>query len=311
MKMTQKTLHIINGDSLVSRLHDIGIHDDQLVWREMLCEGKTVFNLASDDFKNARVNYLAQFEATEETYVTSFLKPLLETNYKEYTSIVLWFEYDVFCHINMIAALSYLKTKKLDIPIYLVCSGWIPKETHLKGLGELTDKQLLKHYNEKITLTKYDIMLANELWRLYCTDDHTIFKEFVTHKSSFPYLSNCISAHLKRFPDVTNGLNILETNILKIIKKEKIKSIHHLTGYVLQYQGYYGFGDLQIKNIIHKLAGFFEIQKEQVVLNRQGHLALDHIKSFYDLVTDDTIFGGCKKYEYCYHPTQQILTKHE
>ncbi|WP_430408500.1 DUF1835 domain-containing protein [Kordia sp.] len=309
--MTQKVLHIINGDSLVSRLHDIEIHDDQLVWREMLCEGKTIFDLASDDFKNTRVSYLTQFGATEETYTTSFLQPLLETNYEAYASIVLWFEYDVFCHINMIAAISYLKAKKLDIPIYLVSSGWIPHETNLKGLGELTNKQLQHQYDEKILLTKYDIMLANELWRMYCSSNHVAFKEFITHKSSFPYLSNCISAHLKRFPDVTNGLNILETNILNIIKKENIKSIHHLTGYVLQYQGYYGFGDLQIKNIIHKLASFFNIQKEQIILNRQGHLALDHIKSFYDQVTDDTTFGGCKKYEFCYHPTQQILTKHE
>ena len=106
-------------------------------------------------------------------------------------------------------------------------------------------------------------------------------------------------------------MNILETNILKIIKTEHIKSTHQLTGYVLQYQGYYGFGDLQIKNIIHKLASFFETQEERLVLNRKGHLALDHIKSFYDQVQDDTIFGGCKKYEYCYHPSKHILTKHE
>ena len=309
--MAQKNLHIINGDSLVSRLHDIGINDDQLVWREMLCEGNTVFDLSSGDFKTARVSYLAQFDATENTYTESFLKPLLETDYTSYTSITLWFEYDLFCHINMIAALSYLKTKKLNTPIYLVCSGWIENETHLKGLGELTDKQLLEHYNNKIELTKDDIIFANELWRIYNTKNHIVFKNYIKQSSSFPYLSNCISAHLKRFPDVTNGLNILETNILKIIQKEHIKSTHHLTGYILQYQGYYGFGDLQITKIIHKLASFFDVEKKKLVLNRQGHLALDHIKSFYDQVTDETIFGNCKKYEYCYHPTQQILTKHE
>lgn len=309
--MTENILHIVNGDSIVSRLHDIGIHDDQLVWREMLCEGKTVFKLDSEEFKTARTSYLYQFDATEETYVQSFLKPLLETNYKAYTTIVLWFEYDLFCHINMIAALSYLKTKNLNIPIHLVCSGWIEHETNLKGLGELTDKQLAQHYKEKVLLTKDDIMLANELWRLYCTDNHIFFKKYVTETSSFPYLSNCISAHLKRFPDVTNGLNVLEVNILKIIQQENIKSTHQLTGYALQYQGYYGFGDLQIINIIHKLASFFEIQKGRLVLNRKGHLALEHIKSFYDQVTDDTTFGGCKKYKYCYHPNKHILTKHE
>ena len=49
--MIQKTLHILNGDSLTPRLAKLGIKDDQLVWREMLCEGKTVYDLKSDAFK--------------------------------------------------------------------------------------------------------------------------------------------------------------------------------------------------------------------------------------------------------------------
>lgn len=309
--MNQKILHILNGDSLVKRLETIGIHDDQLVWREMLCEGKTVFDLTSDAFKKERIAYVQQFNATEETYTSSFLTPLLTTDYTPYTSIILWFEYDLFCHINMLAALSYLKQLKLNTAIFLVCSGWIEGETNLKGLAELTDTQLRKQYKAKLKITPDDLMLANELWRLYCSEDHTFFKAFITNKSSFPYLSSCISAHLKRFPSVESGLNVLETNILKIIHQEEIKNTHHLTGYILQYQGFYGFGDLQIQNIIVKLAPFFESKNTRLVLNRQGLLAMDHIKNFYDQLTDDTIFGNCKKYEYCYHPSKQILTKHE
>jgi hypothetical protein len=309
--MNHKILHILNGDSLVERLDAIEIHDDQLVWREMLCEGKTVFDLKSEAFKNERITYLQQFNATEETYTSSFLTPLLTTDYTKYTSIVLWFEYDLFCHINMIAALSYLRQLGLSTPIYLVCSGWIEGETNLKGLGELTDEQLSDHYTNKIELTKEDLRLADELWRLYCTNDHVSFKRYVMVKSSFPYLTNCINAHLKRFPSVESGLNVLETHILKIIDKEEIKNTRQLTGYILQYQGYYGFGDLQIRNIITKLASFFETKNDRLVLNRHGLLAMDHIKSFYDQLTDDTIFGNCKKYEYCYHPSKQILTKHE
>ncbi|QHI35079.1 hypothetical protein IMCC3317_04250 [Kordia antarctica] len=309
--MNHQTLHILNGDTLISRLEDIDIHDDQLVWREMLCEGKTVYDLKSKAFKNERLSYLQQFNATEETYTSSFLIPLLTTNYAKYTSIVLWFEYDLFCHINMIAALSHLKQLHIKAPIYLVCSGWIEHEPNLKGLGELTDKQLETQYDNRIELTKEDIRLADDLWRLYCTNDHTDFKKYVTVKSSFPYLSSCINAHLKRFPAVSNGLNVLETHLLKIIQKEKIKSTLQLTGYVLQYQGYYGFGDLQIRKIIAKLASFFEIENERLVLNRQGLLAMDHMKSFYDQLKDDTIYGNCKKYEYCYHLSKQLITKHE
>ncbi|AXG71307.1 hypothetical protein KORDIASMS9_03564 [Kordia sp. SMS9] len=308
--MLQQTLHILNGDSLTPRLAKLGITDDQLVWREMLCEGKTAYDLKSDAFKEARMEYLKQFIDTEMTYDTSFLIPLLTTNFAKYTSVVLWFEYDLFCHINMMAALSHLKHLKITGNIYLVCSGWIEHEKNLKGLGELSDKQLKTHYQEKIELTKDDLELADTLWKLYCSDNHIDFKKYVTTSSSFPYLSNCINAHLKRFPNISSGLNVLESHILKIIHKEEIKNTRQLTGYILQYQGYYGFGDLQIARIIEKLAAFYDTKNDRLTLNRIGLLAIDEMKNFYDQLSDNTTFGNCHKYSYCYHSSEQILTKH-
>jgi len=309
--MLHQTLHILNGDSLTPRLAKLGIEDDQLVWREMLCEGTTSYDLKSEAFKEERISYLKAFGTDEKTYTESFLNPLLTTNFAKYTSIVLWFEYDLFCHINMMAALSHIKQLKISGKIYLVCSGWIENDPNLKGLGELTDAQLKAHYQEKVELTDTDMTLADALWNLYCSDNHTDFKKYVTTTSSFPYLSNCINAHLKRFPSIESGLNVLEAHILKIIHKEEIKNTRQLTGYILQYQGYYGFGDLQIIRIIDKLAVFYETKDERLVLNRNGLLAIDTMQNFYNELSDDTVFGKCRKYEFSYHPSEQILTKHE
>ncbi|MEM6685913.1 MAG: DUF1835 domain-containing protein [Bacteroidota bacterium] len=309
--MLHQTLHIVNGDSLTPRLKTLGITEDQLVWREMLCEGKTVYDLMSDAFKDARMDYLQQFIDTEITYDESFLIPLLTTNFAKYSSIVLWFEYDLFCHINMIAALSHIKNLKVSGKIYLVCSGWIENDPNLKGLGELSDAQLKSHYEQKIELKSTDIELADTLWQLYCSNNHIDFKQYVTTSSSFPYLSNCINAHLKRFPAIDSGLNVLEKHILKIIHKEEIKNTRQLTGYILQYQGYYGFGDLQISEIIERLSSFYETKDERLALNRDGLLAIDSMQNFYSTLSDDTIFGNCHKYQFSYHPSEQILTKHE
>lgn len=309
--MNNSILHILNGDSLAYGLEDLHINDDILIWREMLCEGATSYDITSEDFKSKRISFLKTFGATEEKYITSFFNPLTTVDYSKYTEIVVWFEYDLFCHINMIAALSHLKQLNIKQSIYLVCSGRIEGEQNLKGLSELTTSQLENHYKEKILLTSDDIELADTLWKLYCQEDHTDFKQYCTVSSSFPYLTNCISAHLKRFPSVKNGLNVLEKHILKIINKEHIKNTRQLTGYILQYQGYYGFGDLQIQNIIHKLACFFETKEGKLKLNRKGLLAIEDVANYYDLLADDTVFGGSKKYEYCYHPSKRILTKHE
>ncbi|MEM6718853.1 MAG: DUF1835 domain-containing protein [Bacteroidota bacterium] len=309
--MLQQTLHILNGDSLTPRLAKLGITDDQLVWREMLCEGTTSYDLKSEAFKLERIAFLKAFGADEKTYTESFLNPLLTTNFAKYTSIVLWFEYDLFCHINMMAALSHIKQLKVSGKIYLVCSGWIENDPNLKGLGELTDAQLKSHYQQRVALTLTDLELADTLWKLYCSDNHIDFKKHVTTSSSFPYLSNCINAHLKRFPAIDSGLNVLEKHILKIIQNEEIKNSRQLTGYILQYQGYYGFGDLQITRIIDRLTAFYEHQEKRLALNRKGLLAIESMQNFYNELSDATVFGNCRKYDFSYHPAAQILTKHE
>lgn len=306
-------LHITNGDSFTHRLDSLKLKGDVITWREMLCEGKTLTNVGSESFWKTRFEFLNKnYKVTKSSFIEKTLKEYRSLcNHKQQDQIVLWFEYDLFCHINMIAALSFLKQLKFSGKIYLVCSGWIENEPNLKGLGELSDAQLKDHYNQKIELTRSDIELADTLWRLYCTSNHIKFKKYVTLTSSFPYLSNCLNAHLKRFPSVTSGLNVLEKHILKIIHKEEIKNTRQLTGYILQYQGYYGFGDLQIIRIIKKLSAFFNTKSKRLTLTREGLLAIDDLQSFYNQLSEDTVFGNCNKYEYCYHPSKQILTKHE
>ena len=100
----------------------------------------------------------------------------------------------------MVAVISLLSQKGIHLPIYLVCSGRVEGEKGLKGLSELSPKQLQKHYNERIKLSLDDIALAEKVWRIYCGNDHNLLKPLITQSSSFEYLSICLKAHIKRFP---------------------------------------------------------------------------------------------------------------
>lgn len=309
--LADKLLHIVNGDALENYLNKLNISGDFLVWREMLCEGKTTYQLGTDEFVTHRVDYLKQFDVSTASYKEKFNTALLHTDFNAYDTIVLWFEYDLFCHINLIAALSHLLQHNINIPLYLVCSGRVEGEEHLKGLSELSPEQLQKHYQEKIRLTPEDITLADTLWKIYNSDNHLTFKKYTKASSSFQYLTSCLSAHLRRFPSKSTGLNVLETHILKIIDSEHIKTTHQLIGYILQYQGYYGFGDLQIKNIIHKLARFFTTNGEQLQLTEDGKSIILQTANFYKEVKDGTFFGGTKKYDYQYDLNTRIVYRNE
>lgn len=307
--MAKHPLHITNGNSLTNYLKELKIAGERLTWQEMLCEGPTQTIIDSKHFINLRTAFLKDFydidlDVSELKKETDKLD-----NTETYQEIVLWFEYDLFCHINMLAVISLIKQKKIDKPIYLVCSGRIRGEKNLKGLSELSPEQLLRHYKNKVRLKPEDITLATTLWGIYCGKDHNLFKPYIVKSSTFKYLSNCLKAHLERFPGYKSGLNVLERNILSIIKNNRVKTTHHLLGYAINYQGYYGYGDLQLNRIIDKLSIFFTVGTEGLKLNRKGHEALLGTHNFSSKLNNNMIFGGVNKLDFQFNKKQNKLIK--
>lgn len=304
-----KTLHITNGNSLTSVLDELEIKGDILTWQEMLCEGPALAQIDSEAFIKLRQQFLNEFyniEVNVDELKSEINKLNAIDNYNE---IVLWFEYDLFCHINLLGIISLLHQKEIHLPLYLVCSGRIEGEKNLKGLSELTPNQLLKHYDERIELTENDKDLAITLWRTYCGKDHNLFKLYITKESSFKYLSNCLKAHLRRFPDSKSGLNILEKNILKIVRDNDIKSQHHLLGYILNYQGFYGYSDLQFERMINKLSLFFNEDNNQLKLNRKGHEALIKIHNVALEINNNMTYGGLNRLDFQFNKDENKLVK--
>ena len=307
--MTDKPLHITNGNSLTKFLKELDFKDDILTWQEMLCEGPTVETIDSNESLKARSKFLNSYydiafdvkEFKEELEVLNHLEP--------YSEIVLWFEYDLFCHINMIAVIHLLQQKKIKLPIYLVCSGRVEGDKNLKGLSELSSKQLMEHYKNKITLTEKDLELATTLWKIYCGQDHNLFKPYIVQSSNFKYLNNCLKAHLERFPDSISGLNVLERNILEIVKNNPIKSKHHLLGYALNYQGYFGFNDIQLTRVIENLKIFLLEDKNQLTLNRNGHEALLGSHNFAPEIYNEIMYGGINRLDFQFSKQKNKLVK--
>lgn len=307
--MGKQILHITNGSVLTEYLRELDFEDDILTWQEMLCEGPTIPAIASDEFFKIRHKFLQEYYDIEvdNDELKSELSKL--DNPDKYAEIYLWFEYDLFCHINLLGVINLLHQKNINRPLYLICSGRVEGEKNLKGLAELSAEQLLDHYHKRIFLTNDDKELCIALWRTYCGKDHNILKPYIVTKSSFKYMTNCLKAHLKRFPHQKSGLSVIEDNILRIIRDNDVKSLHHLLGYSLNYQGYYGFGDTQLRRIIDKLSVFYDTSETGVVLNRKGHEALLRQHNFASEVNNDMTYGGIERMEFQFSVEQNKLLK--
>lgn len=307
--MNSKTLHITNGDMLASYLNELNFEGDFITWKEMLCEGPTEADITSERALQNRYSFFNDYYNV--VFDIDKFKIEIEkfNNLNHYKEIVLWFEYDLFCHLNMVAVINLMRQKDNKSPISLVCSGRVKGSKNLMGLAELSSKQLLKHFKKRIIITLEDIDYASTIWQIYCGKDHNLLKPYIITRSSFLYMSNCLKAHLERFPDSHDGLNVLERNILEMVNNQNIKSTHHLLGYALNYQGYYGYGDMQIERIISKLKVFINEEGSKLTLNRQGHEALIGQHNFSEEVDNNMIFGGVKKYQFQFNKQKNALVK--
>ena len=290
-----KLLHVLNGDSTLTMMNKQKMGGDKIVWREVLCEGKTMPLVGSKAFWEERTDF---FEAFFEVAPNQFHKWTIEEfeklyAFEDYDEVVLWFEYDLFCQINMIALLSWFAQQdRGNTQISLVCLGEHIHYDGLVSLGEIDSKhypELLK--NRKI-LRQKDLDEALSVWNCYCSNKPNQLLELPIN-GTFPYLKKALKEHLKRFPSLKNGLNIIENNILSLAI-QGVNNPHKVVGQLLEKYTHYGFGDLQYYSYLKRLILLFS-DIDAMKVNDLGMAIYKGQQNFLDLqLAQDTYLGGAK-----------------
>lgn len=311
--MSANLLHITNGDSTTNYLRKLHFKGDFITWREMLCEGKTTTDVGSESFWKTRYDFLkSSYKVSKKKFIDFTLKEYRSLcKHKHQDEIVLWFEYDLFCQINMLAVISWLKRYRKDYKVSLVQSGKIDGKQELFSLNQLDKVQINQHFDNRIELRQDDIEYADYIWQLYCSDSPLRLE--TVHKfnpmSPFVYLEDAIRSHLLRFPSLENGLNAIENNILYTAQHNKFKTKEGLVNHLLQNQGNLGFGDLQYFQKIDELRSLFHTFKP-VNLRKKAKEVLENKLNYYGQIRSDIAYlGGTKKYSYLYMSTNDKLLK--
>lgn len=305
-------LHITNGDAFTERLKTLGLKGDVITWREMLCEGKTLTAVGSESFWRTRFEFLNKtYKITKSRFIELTLKEYRSLcNHKQQDHIVLWFEYDLFCQVNMLAVLSWLKTYRRYAEISLVCSGKEDDSPKMYALNDLNNDQLMELYQNRTVLTQDDIEYADYIWQLYCSDNPIRMQNLGDYGNyQFDYLEDAVKTHLKRYPSIKNGLNDLENHVLQVAKNQKPASKKQLITDLLQDQGLYGFGDSQYERLINNLRPLFN-GFSPVKLTRKGMEVLQNKANYYSQMRNNEAYlGGSLKYNFLYNTENQKILK--
>lgn len=286
-------------------LKETNIEGETLVFREVLCEGPTQADFNSAEFWDQRRAFMAQaYGPTNEEFDEKAIGEFSKHDLSTFEEIVLWFEYDLFCQINLMAALSWLNDQNVSCTVSLICAGEEPGHNKLMGLGELTLEEFAAKFPKRHVLSSDDMDYASRLWKAYCLEDPKKLLELAdATKEHFPYMVPALESHLTRFPS-KNGLNSIENTMLAL--SQELDDFKKLVGTMLRRENYFGFGDSQYFNYLGRLRPLFSDVKK-LELNEKGEQVLSGNAHASDFLPEHFDLGGAQYDRFLWDETKKEL----
>lgn len=238
-------IHVLPGDAQVEAFRDTGIEGEIVVCREALVDG------------DVRADSLEEFWSVRERYLADAY-PESGSNYRDRVvaefeklrdlpaaaKVNLWFEYELFCHVNMWFCLWLLRDSRAEL--YRVAPVVQRKDDVWSGFGNLTPDQLRECYEERLQFTTPDIGLGVELWTAFQNRDYARLKELSTTTSAcFPYLEEACDAEIDK--------EVRPKQVLQELRRDGVDDLNEMFAAFRQRAGVYGFGDEQVKRILTEI----------------------------------------------------------
>lgn len=243
--------HILNGDSLAYSFPAAKIEGGIIVVREALIEGE----LSGDnlpDFWQSRAGFLKITEAEyHNSVVNEFEKIIHAPAHSEFN---LWFEYDLFCQVNMWFVISLINRLPIKKTVFAVYTTHLDKTSNQfwNGFGPANADELNICYANRIEFSEADMDFGQALWKAYQDQNPEELANLSKHPSlAFPFLPEVVKAQVDRFPN--DGSPGRPEKVVEEIMKTMSTDFHKVFTEFSKREGIYGFGDSQIKDLYDKI----------------------------------------------------------
>jgi hypothetical protein len=188
-------LHLLNGDATAAVFPDT-LPGERAVWRDILMEGP------AEADADTRAAWLApRLGVSADAYARRWREGIaMLSRAKEHDEVVLWFERDLFCSLNLWFVLTRLDVPRLSLVFPAL-------DADFRGLGTLDSGHFPALFERREHLSLDELRDAHALWRAYAAPDPTAFARY---EPILPFARSAIHLHCGRFPSAIHGLDEVE-----------------------------------------------------------------------------------------------------
>ena len=238
------SIHVLPGDSLVAEFNKTGIDGEVVVCRECLVAGDRS-GTTLDEFWDRRANFIAlEYGGDPIEYqenVAYELEKLI--GLPADTEVNLWFEYELFCQVNMWFCLDLLKGS--DVRVFRIEPLNASPDDIWKGFGKLEAVDLVNCYEGRTQFSEEDIAMGSQLWEAFRQEDLDELRRLGEYRSPcFPFLKEVCEAAAE-----------IGSRPAEIVRELKASGLNELESLFPEFQkraGVYGYGDLQVARLLQE-----------------------------------------------------------
>lgn len=236
--------HVLPGDSLVAEFKKTNIAGEVIVCRECLIVGpvdaETPFEFWDERARFVLTEY-GEDEIEFHERVADELEKLIDIGPDD--EVNLWFEYELFCSVNMWFCLSLLKDS--GAAIYRVEPISLHELRLWDGFGGLTAKELQACFEMRTLFTIEEIGVGIALWNTFRRKKFDALACLATvEHPCFPHLRQVCKAAIEK--------DTRPKQILNEIMGEGITDFSEIFPEFTRRAGVYGYGDLQVERLMRE-----------------------------------------------------------
>lgn len=241
--------HILNGDALKGQFPS-EIPGQLIVARECLVDGD-VSGESLSEFFETRAKFLSESYpdiAFEDYAIKSIPEFEKMCAIPERASIYLWFEFDLFCQVNLWFVVWLLRQENKSQRIFLVC----PDDERRCGFGGMSEEDLKRMWNCKMILSEELCNTIASLWLFYRSGNAEGIHSLISKDERLAFMLPASEAYLRCYlPELEN--NRPKQILLEIMEEIGTIEFAPVFQQFCKRAAIYGFGDLQVYRLWQSL----------------------------------------------------------